>query len=191
MNLIRKIHIYSAVLVTGSLLMYIITGFLMTRHHMWKPVAEKSTVTEYPLSLEDGIKDEQIAALIQSRFNISGQRGKPQVNGKNEITIPFVKPGLRQKAVISADRKTIKITRVEMNPRSLITAFHRVKGYGGGFLYDCYAIMTDVTGAGILIFSITGLIIAFSNRNYMILKILIFMAGIGYTVLVILSFMNG
>lgn len=190
MKIIRKIHIYSAFLVTGSLLMYLITGFLMTRHNMWKPAVEKSTTTEYPLSLKEGKNDDEIITYLQSQFGLGGQRGKAAVNGRKEITVTFVKPGVRQRVVISADRKTVKITRVEMNSRSFVTAFHRVKGFGGGLLFDCYVIMSDLTGAGILIFSITGLMIAFSNRNYMILKILLFLTGIGYTLLVILSFMN-
>lgn len=189
-TIIRKIHFYSALLITGTLLMYIITGFMMTRHNLWHPEKEESVTNEYPLTLPPGIKAEDVPSFIQEKFNIKGRRGKPSTDKNGVTTIAYLKPGLRQQVIITPEGK-LKIIRTETNTRATITAFHRVKGYGSGFLYNFYILMTDLTGAGIIIFSVTGIIVALSNRKNFIIKLIIFTTGIIYTTLVVMSFING
>lgn len=190
-TIIGKIHLYSAFMITGTLLMYIMTGFMMTRHNLWHPEKEVSVTNEYALSVTSGLKDDGLSSFVQKNFNLRGRKGKPSTDKNGVTTITYIKPGLRQQAIISQDRRNIKITITETNTRAIITAFHRVKGYGGGLLYNLYIFMTDIAGTGIIIFSVTGIIIAFSNRKNIIAKIIILATGIGYTMLVVLSFMRG
>jgi hypothetical protein len=190
-TIIRKIHLYSAFMITGTLLMYIMTGFMMTRHNLWHPEKELSVTKDYSLSVPSGMNDEGLSSFVQKNYNLKGRKGNPSTDKNGVTTITYIKPGLRQQAIISPDRSKIEVVTTETNTRVIITAFHRVKGYGGGFLYNLYVFMTDLAGIGIIIFSVTGIIIAFSNRKNMIAKIIILAAGIGYTMLVVISFMRG
>jgi hypothetical protein len=188
---IRKVHVYSAFLITGSLIMYILTGFMMTRHNLWKPGKDISSTVEHELVIPENLDDNDLPAFIAERFGISGHKGKPSVNNKGIITIQYVKPGIKNQAIIAADKKSVKIIKTETAMRATITTFHRLKGYGGGLAYDLYVLMTDLVATGILIFSVTGVIVAFMKRGNPLLKILVLAAGVTYTAIVIISFIKG
>lgn len=190
-TIIRKIHFYSALLITGTLLMYIVTGFMMTRHNLWHPEKEESITNEYDLSMPSGMKAEDLPSYIREKYNIKGRSGKPSTDKNGVTTITYLKPGLRQQVIIAPEANKLKIIRTETNTRAIITAFHRVKGYGAGYVYNIYVLMTDLTGAGIILFSVTGIIIAFSNRRNIIIKLIFLATGIIYTMLVVMSFMKG
>lgn len=189
-RIIRLLHRYSAFIITGSLLMYVITGFLMTRHKMWNPQEEKTVTTTHQLEIPSGIKDDDLPLYLQDTFNLKGHRGKIQVNNKKEITILYSRPGIRHQVVISPDRKSLNLKSTRTNLRSTITAFHRLKGYGGGLIYDMYVMITDLTACSIILFAFTGLYLGFSNGRSLIPKLIVFLVGIGYTLLVIYSFLK-
>jgi hypothetical protein len=190
-KIMRKVHVYSAFLITGSLLMYILTGFMITRHNLWQPVKDIITESEHELTIPEILNENDLSEFVAEHFGIKGQKGKPVKNNKGVITIQYIKPGIRHQAIISADKRSVKIIKTETNLRATITTFHRLKGYGGGFLYDLYVLMTDLVAAGILLFSITGVFIAFLKPGKLIIKIVLLGAGVIYTALVVISFMKG
>lgn len=170
--------------------MYIITGFLITRHNMFPDYEQKPVTTEHQLSLPEGISVEELPVYLHNEFNLRGHRGKPQSNDKGEITILYYRPGHRYQAIIAADKKNIKITTTKTNLRSTIVIFHRMKEYGGGFIYNLYVLMTDITAVAIIIFSLTGIYLGLYNGKKLFPKLLLFSIGLGYTLLVIFSFMK-
>lgn len=187
---VRKIHIYSAFTVIGFLLMYTITGYLIT-HNKLLPFAEQiPVITEHQLSLPEGTTVEDLPAYIQNKFKLKGHRGKPQSNNNGVITILFYRPGYRHQAIIAADKKSIKINSTKTDIRGTIVLFHRMKEYGGGFIYNLYVLMTDITAVAIIIFSLTGIYLGLYNGKKLFPKLLLLFIGMGYTLLVIFSFMK-
>ena len=73
-----------------------------------------------------------------------------------------------------------------------MVGFHRVHGYGGGWLYDFYILMMDLASVATILFGLTGLYLW-----YILIKKkkkwgpIILAAGIGYTITVITLLMNG
>ncbi len=188
-RIIRKIHLFSAFTI-GFMMLYFITGFLFTRHDLFHSQEEKIIPKEYQLSLPEGISVEELSAYIQEKFDVKGHRDKIQNNNKGEIIIPYRRPGMRYQAIISSDRKNIIINSTVTNLRSKIVILHRLNGYGGGFIYDFYTLMIDLTAISIIVFAFTGLYLGLFNGKQLIPKLLFLALGTGYTLLVIISFMN-
>lgn len=186
---IRIIHRYSAFIITGSLLMYILTGFVMTRYKLFPAGKEQSTTTDHLISIPQFVSENDLPSYIQKEFGLSGHRGKIQKNGNGVITILYTTPGIRQQAVLASDKKSLRIISTRTSARATVVAFHRIKEYGGGPVYDLYVFMTDLTASAILVFSITGLYIGLADRKNILLKLLFLVIGISYTLLVIFSFM--
>jgi hypothetical protein len=94
----------------------------------------------------------------------------------------------RFKTLFQKKRKFLTI--LVTNLRSTITAFHRLKGYGGGLIYDMYVMITDLTASSIILFALTGLYLGLLERRSLMPKLIVLFIGIGYTLLVIYSFMK-
>jgi hypothetical protein len=63
-------------------------------------------------------------------------------------------------------------------------------GYGGGFLYETYIFMTDITGIAIIVFSLTGIFLGVYSSKNLFPKLLLLFIGLVYTLLVIITFMR-
>lgn len=187
----KKIHIFSALIVTGFLTMYIITGFLMTRHNLWQPKEEKPVSAEYELLLPEGLPVDKVSGYIKKEFDLRGHTGKPQADKKGVVTILYARPGMRYQAVVAADRQSVVITATKTNLRATITGFHRLKGYGGGSVYDLYVFMTDLTAISLIVFALTGIYLGLYDKKNILFKIALLIAGIGYTLIVVYAFMKG
>jgi hypothetical protein len=189
-KIIRSIHLYSAFLIALFLLIHILSGFILNYPDLIHPPEIKTDTTRYALELPAGITNDELPGYVRDEFRLRGHLGKPQTNKAGETSIFYFSPGVRYLAVISADKKNIRINTMLSNSRFVVTIFHRMTGYGGGFFYDLYMLMTDLTGIGVILFAITGVWIAFSKKKDLIPKLVVFCIGMGYTIAVIVSFMK-
>lgn len=187
---IRWVHILSSFIVFGFFLMYIVTGFLITRHKLLPVRETKGDTVQYPLTLPADIPDAELPAFLQKEFSLKGHRGLPESKDNREITIFYYRPGMEYVATIASDRKSVKIFTHPTSLRSIIVIFHRLRGYGGGFLYDLYIFMTDLTGIAIILFSVTGIYLGLRNGKQILLKLIFLCFGMGYTLLVIFTFLQ-
>lgn len=187
---IRWVHILSSFIVLGFLLMYIISGFLIPRHKLLPALETKSDTIEYSLSLPAGLQDEKLSVFLQKEFNLRGHRGIPERKDNGEISIFYYRPGMEYVAEIAADQKSVKIITHPTSIRSVIVIFHRMRGYGGGLPYDLYILMTDLTGIALILFSVTGIYLGLYNGRQILLKLLLLFLGVGYTSLVIFTFLH-
>jgi hypothetical protein len=186
-----KIHLYATFIVAGFLTMYIVTGFLMTRHHIWPVVEEKPVAVKHELSFPLSITVEDMPVYLRNEFNLRGHTGKPQVSKDGIIIIPYARPGIRYQVVVAADRKSVTINTTQTGLRATIVGFHRLKGFGGGTVYNLYVFMTDMTAISLILFALTGIYMGLRNGRNLFLKLFLLSAGVGYTLLVVFAFMKG
>jgi len=189
-KVILKIHIYSIFVVSAFLLMYTITAFLLNRHKLLPLCDPEIISTTYTLNLPFGIKTEELPSFIQKEFQLRGQKAKPQLWDNGEISISYVRPGISFQAIIAADRNSVKIITTKPNARLIIRIFHRLKGYGGGFMYDLYVFMSDLTAVSIILISFTGIYLGLYNGEKIILKLMLLAIGLAYILLVVFSFLK-
>ena len=75
--------------------------------------------------------------------------------------------------------------------RTTTFGFHRMHGYGGGWLYNIYVLMLDLTSIATILFGLTGLYLWYKLMRKKMWGIILLSASIGYTIIIITFFMNG
>lgn len=160
-DIIRKIHLYSGLTILVFVVMYFLTGYLMIRHNLLpesKPV--KTTVVE---TLEQNLSQmstPEFAVYLQQKYDLNGKRNLPtRPWDDGSWAFNYNHPGFHARAVVSPDGKTVEITRTDQGVRGVINGFHRLHGYGGGWLYNVWAVFYDLASLAMIIFPITGFIL--------------------------------
>jgi len=156
-QIIRQIHLYSSLSIVALLLMYILSSYMMIYHDWFKVESKNETKIILDITAEDineanwdsflktnGIK----GRLVRERFEESGDiiRLYESAKGYAEITV-FEK----------ADQ--VEIRSGELNLSGKINEIHRLRGFGGPFLYNIYAILLDMVGIALILFVLTGVIL--------------------------------
>ena len=65
--------------VLGFLLMYFITGWIMTHHDWFEHPGAKEQVKTHRLELPQELSPEEYAILIQNKFGLNGQRKEQSI----------------------------------------------------------------------------------------------------------------
>ncbi|HCL27287.1 MAG TPA: hypothetical protein DIC52_02490 [Candidatus Latescibacteria bacterium] len=137
-TLLRKVHLYSSLVLLTFVVMYFVTGYIMV-HHSWfpDPTPFKSACTE-PLSYA-GPMDPEVMEDGGWRFR-------------------YARPGTFHEAVVTAAGDSVHIFRREEDARTTLVGFHRLHGYGGGWLYDIWVVFYDLASLALILFPLTGIL---------------------------------
>jgi len=60
---------------------------------------------------------------------------------------------------VSADLKSATVTEHRFGWQRVLAGFHRLHGYGGGWLYDLWAVLYDLASAAMIVFAVTGVVL--------------------------------
>ena len=151
---IRRIHLYTGVGLLAFVVMYFVTGYALI-HHEWFPESTpvKSTRTE-PLTAAVGASPEEYSAILQKQFGLAGKR---QRSKDGEWKFQYLRPGVTHEAVVPAGGGTVNITTTQFSGRQTLVHFHRLHGYGGGWLYDLWMVIYDLASASMILFAASGI----------------------------------
>ena len=69
----------------------------------------------------------------------------------------YSRPGTFHEALVTAAGDSVRIFRREENARTTLVGFHRLHGYGGGWLYDIWVVFYDLASLSLVVFSLTGI----------------------------------
>ncbi len=189
-EIFRKIHLYSAFLVMGFLLMYFITGFFMVHYELFEDEEPVVSTSEHELSIPNNISIENLPVHIQKQFDIHGQRKHARNNDDGSISIQYIRPGHTFSAIVSSDHKSVKITHTQENLHQTLVTFHRLEKYGGGLVYDLYILMMDLSGIALIIFSLSGIYLFLKTIKRKTTGWVFLSCSIAYTLFVIFSLLK-
>lgn len=162
----RQVHFFASLLIFAFALLYIVTGYILSKHE-WFPQGVESKVTQV-LSLNyvpDTTRLEDFGNEIKAQFNVSGRMDYRR-NSKNEILFSFYRPGVNHFVTVPSGLDSIVIQRVEMSTvREVSKRMHRLHGFKGGAIYVIWAILLDLAALSMIVFSITGIIIWYRSRH--------------------------
>jgi hypothetical protein len=143
-TLLRKVHLYSGLAILAFVIMYFVTGYPMI-HRTWfpNPEALKKTRTE-PLRYNGPKNPSAYSDYLQKTFDLRGQvtRQRRQKDGSWEFR--YSRPGTAYEAVVAPAGDSVRITTVRDNAVQTLIALHELHGYGGGELYNLWAILLDL-----------------------------------------------
>jgi hypothetical protein len=153
----RKIHLYSGLILLTFVVMYFITGYALI-HHEWFPESEPVKTTRIePLSFA-GVGDPDTYSLyLQERFELRGKRRQPNRFDDGRWRFRYFRPGTTHEALVAADGRNVAITTRDGTTYTTMAGFHALHGYGGGWLYDVWAVLYDLASLSMIVFAISGI----------------------------------
>ena len=161
-TVLRKIHLYTGLALMTFVVMYFVTGYPMI-HHEWFPDSEpRETVRTEPLEYADiadpDIADpESYALYLQETFDLRGKRQRQRQRDDGSWRFDYFRPGTDIKVVVALDGKSVTITTREHGAKQTLIGFHRLHGYGGGWLYDLWVVFYDLASLSLIVFAFSGI----------------------------------
>jgi hypothetical protein len=154
---IRRIHLYTGVGLLAFVVMYFVTGYVLI-HGEWFPGGQPAKTTrEEPLTSAPGASPEQFSAILQRQFGLNGKRQPPVRMKDGGWRFDYVRPGVTHEAVVSPAGGRLRITTSNFSTRQTLVGFHRLHGYGGGWVYDLWMVVYDLASASMIVFAVTGI----------------------------------
>lgn len=166
-KIIRKTHFITSVLIFALSLMYIITGFITSKHDWFDVGKDVKFSQSYPINfLPDTTNLRNLGKEIKREFNLSGRMNYNK-NKKGEISFNIFRPGIVQHVKINKDLESLTITKTERKTFYEINKrIHRIHGFEGGPLYFFWGILLDLTAVSIIVFSVTGIFLWYRARKF-------------------------
>ena len=154
---IRRIHLYTGVGLLAFVVMYFATGYVLI-HHDWFPASQPTESTrQEPLSASAGASPEEFSALLQRQFDLAGKRQPPARMKDGGWKFEYFRPGVVHEAVVPPGGGTVRITTSHFPTHQTLVHFHRMHGYGGGWVYDLWMVMYDLASASMIVFAVSGI----------------------------------
>lgn len=152
---IRQVHLFSAFVLTSFILMYFITGLVMTMEETFKRNETSSTTSVKFLPGIQQADNDELLSLLKTSLDVHGQYGF-QNPSPNQKIITFRHPGTETIVVIENGSDSVHTTIRKKDFVTVMHQFHRLHGYRGGFQYYLWAFMFDIASLSMIAFAFTG-----------------------------------
>jgi hypothetical protein len=167
-TVIRKIHLYSGLIIVIFLMMYFVSGFIMV-HRPWFTTPPPPPITRTAtLQSTGGQTPQQIAAAVQKQLQLPGRIQFPQTQPDNLVRFWVNHPGTMTRVDVSTKGKRIDLTTQRVGLVGTLIMLHKVCGYDAEPLFDAYAFFCDLAGVSMILFPITGIYLWWKTaRNHL------------------------
>ncbi len=160
------IHLITSMILLVFLMMYLVTGILMTHHQL--PNGEREVSWSKNLVKES--MDSSPAAYARYLKNEYGYRGKYEYrqfeNGSWDFYFNF--PGEQVKVTLTPAQDTlhVQLTEIERTLKSVSHNLHGMRGFSGGWVYSIWAIFYDLSALALILFGITGVLMWINRKRW-------------------------
>jgi hypothetical protein len=147
--------------------MYFSTGFLMI-NHQWFPEGEPVTsLKTLPFRMDTSIDSISLGRQISREYDLRGRMDPPITLYDGRLHFFYFRPGETNKAIINNPRDSILITTIRnMSFTRVVNRIHHIRNYSGGFVYYLWACFVDLASLGMILFSLTGILIWYKSRKH-------------------------
>lgn len=156
-RLVRQIHLYSTLVTTAFLLMYIVSSIMFMNHDLFHVDVAEESESNLKVAPEE-INEENWPGFLKNN-GIRGKLWRERVNKEGDHIREYESAGADTRITIFRDKSEVKIVHSKLNLSGQITGVHRMRGYGGSFLYNAYAFILDIVGICLILFTVTGVIL--------------------------------
>lgn len=166
-KVMRKIHFVTSILIFALSLMYIITGFITSKHEWFDVGKDVKSSQNQPLHFTPDTTDlKRLGNEIKREFNLTGRMNYSK-NKNGEISFNIFRPGIVQHVKINKDLDSLTITKTERKTFYEINKrIHRIHGFEGGTLYFIWGVLLDLTAVSMILFSVTGIFLWYRARKF-------------------------
>ena len=141
-------------MLTAFVLMYFITGLVMISEETFQ---RKDDAVVAKAKLIPGVRrlsGDNLLSVLRENFELSGQY-QVRKNAKGTV-LDFRHPGAEITVLVSNNSDSVKFTGREKNLVSVMHQFHRLHGYHGGWNYQLWAFVYDLSALSMIVFAVSG-----------------------------------
>ena len=154
---IRQIHLYSSLTTVALLLMYILTSYMMIYHNWFEVERSDEKPINIKITPED-VSDERWETFL-NKHGIKGRLTRENFKENGDLERTYSRAKGNSKITIFNNKNEVEIISTELNVSGKVIGLHRLRGYGGSWLYNLYAFLLDIVGVSLILFAITGVIL--------------------------------
>ena len=186
-KIIRGIHLYSAMIIAVFLLMYLGTSFMMV-YHNWFEVDRKVQIDTIAVTPNQVPQENWTQFLKKNK--ISGRFTRERTASDGTLLREYSRPGEHTSIHLNKVQGEMILTRTSLNLWGDMIGLHRLRGYQGSLKYVLYAIMVDLVGISLILFSVTGIFLWLKLLKNDKVAWVIFFSGMIYVAVVIFYLMS-
>lgn len=156
-RLFKKIHLYASMILFVQLLMYVVTGFILSNHNIFPHGEVERTSTHLPFAKPDNVSFEELNKYVKSTYQINGRASEAKQRNDGRWEVWISRPGLFHHIIFNENMDTISIYQNrQMTLGRVASRLHFMRHYEGGWKYVIWAILYDLSAIALIVFSITG-----------------------------------
>jgi hypothetical protein len=179
-DLIRKVHLYSCLVIVMFLMMYFVSGYMMT-HGTWFHSSNRSEpVQTAELESSADRPAEQVAADVKKQLHLVGRIQFPATQPTGMTRFWINHPGTMTRVDVSTSDKVIRIATVHTGLIGVLVMLHKVAGYDDQLQYNLCALFSDLSGVSMIVFALSGVYLWWMRTRNHLWGILCLIASCGY-----------
>jgi hypothetical protein len=163
-RLLRRSHLYLALFLTPWILMYTVSTFVMNHAHLFRDPSLPRTPPVYTLEREFIYPGElpaapqDIANQLLASLDLDGAHSIARPLSTDRLVIQRLHATAPRRITYTAADKRVVVERMVFEPARFLEQIHRRRGYQHPYtLDDLWAASVDLTIAGLLLLSATGI----------------------------------
>ncbi len=175
--LVKKIHLYACLSTVAILAMFIFTSYLMIHHAWFDHATEKHTVM---VRLEENTSPQFNWEKWTTQNNIEGRFVRENTTSDGHPVREYASAAVSTRITLIQNENQAEIIRTVKSNADAIVGIHRLRGYGGPFIYNVYALFLDLVGISLIVFTVSGIIMWFKLLKNNRIAWIIFVSGLIY-----------
>jgi len=188
--IIRRIHLFTGLALLLFVIMYFITGYMLV-HEAWLPPAEpKKSSRSVSIEYQGQLDSTEFTSYLEKKFGLRGSRSKPKHREDGTWEFEWFHPGTLYKAIIATNGKSATITTSDLGKVRIGYGLHRLHGYGGGWLYNVWAVIVDFSSLALIGFSISGIYLWHQSTKKRLPGWVCLAASFGFTTITVVYFLT-
>jgi hypothetical protein len=179
-HLVRKIHLFTGLIILTFLMMYFVSGYIMV-HRPWFVTAPPPPVVQTgPLEFATDLPADQLAPRVAKTLALSGRIQFPQNQPPGMTRFWVVRPGTMIRVDVPAKEHSAHLTTQRVGLVGTLIMLHKIRGYDKQPIFDAYAFFCDLAGLSMILFAISGVYLWWKRARNRALGIVFLIASCTY-----------
>jgi hypothetical protein len=187
-NVVRKIHLYTGMVILIFLMMYFASGYIMAHRPWFVPPSPPPSTRTVALDADASRSPRQIAANVKKELVLPGRIQFPQKQPADETLFWTVRPGSMIRVDVVPRNHIVRLTTQRVGWIQTLIMLHKVAGYDNEPLFDLCALFSDLAGLSMILFAFTGVYLWWKRVKNHALGIAFLVASCAYAIGMMLYF---
>jgi hypothetical protein len=181
-QIIRKIHLFAALIVFLFLQLYAVSGYVLEFPSAWPLGPGPATTRRVAFQLPAGFDSTVLAERVKQAGNLHGQLKSAQYNPRTgQRNWMFMGPQAVYQATWRKNSDHLTITVQPFGFYAMLNRFHHLKGFDGGPIYVVWGIIFDLVCLAMLLFAFSGVYLWYKLTKRRTLGWILLGSSITYT----------